>query len=129
MKRALRKAGFEEHRFDTGDVIINYAAGPDNGPPLVLIPGQILSWETGKDFDHAEALGRVACPALLLHANWFRSDRHGLVGAMDDADVERVRSLLPDCRYVQIDTGHVIHMQKPDLYIREVTGFAAGLPA
>jgi len=31
---------FEEKRFNTGEIEINYAAGPNNGPPLVLIPGQ-----------------------------------------------------------------------------------------
>jgi len=25
--------------FDTGEVVLNYAEGPDNGPPMLLIPG------------------------------------------------------------------------------------------
>ncbi|MFW9910136.1 MAG: alpha/beta fold hydrolase, partial [Candidatus Thorarchaeota archaeon] len=34
----------EEKQFNTGEITINYAVGPDNGPPLVLIPGQGADW-------------------------------------------------------------------------------------
>jgi pimeloyl-ACP methyl ester carboxylesterase len=46
MKQALLNAGFSEQRFDAGAVTLNYVAGPDNGPALVLIPGQGANWET-----------------------------------------------------------------------------------
>ncbi|TXT63830.1 MAG: Haloalkane dehalogenase [Promethearchaeota archaeon] len=45
MKKKLEKAGFEEKRFHTGDILMNYIRGPTNGLPLVLIPGQGASWE------------------------------------------------------------------------------------
>lgn len=45
MSRALKTAGIKEHDFHTGEVILNYVAGPDNGPPLVFIPGQTITWE------------------------------------------------------------------------------------
>jgi pimeloyl-ACP methyl ester carboxylesterase len=35
-----------EKRLNTGDIEINYAVGPDNGPPLILIPGQGADWTT-----------------------------------------------------------------------------------
>lgn len=35
---------FEEKRFNTGEIDINYVVGPNNGPPLVLIPGQGATW-------------------------------------------------------------------------------------
>src|SRR5690349_6509958 len=44
--RKVRRAGLAEKRFDTGTVRINYVAGPDNGPPLVLIPAQTGTWES-----------------------------------------------------------------------------------
>ncbi|WP_157246815.1 alpha/beta fold hydrolase [Nonomuraea typhae] len=44
--RAVRAAGFRERRFDTGTVRINYVVGPDNGPPLVLLPAQTGIWES-----------------------------------------------------------------------------------
>jgi pimeloyl-ACP methyl ester carboxylesterase len=36
----------DEYRFDTGEVILNYAEGPDVGPPLVLVHGGASSWQT-----------------------------------------------------------------------------------
>lgn len=46
MLRTIRKAGFIETTLDTGEIKLNYVVGPDNGPPLVLIPGQGLSLES-----------------------------------------------------------------------------------
>ncbi|MBN2230275.1 MAG: alpha/beta fold hydrolase [Candidatus Thorarchaeota archaeon] len=34
----------EEKRFHTGEISINYAEGPSNGPPLVLVPPQGADW-------------------------------------------------------------------------------------
>jgi pimeloyl-ACP methyl ester carboxylesterase len=45
MDKALKKAGIEEKYFHTGEVIMNYVAGPPNGTPLVFIPGQTVTWE------------------------------------------------------------------------------------
>ena len=37
--------GFKELSFSTNGVILNYVVGPDNGLPLMLIPGQMESWQ------------------------------------------------------------------------------------
>lgn len=37
--------GFTEGRVELGEVTLAYVQGPDNGPPLVLIPGQMESWQ------------------------------------------------------------------------------------
>lgn len=37
--------GFQECSFVIEDVTINYVVGPDNGLPLLLIPGQMESWQ------------------------------------------------------------------------------------
>jgi pimeloyl-ACP methyl ester carboxylesterase len=37
--------GFSEKQFDTGEVVLNYVEGPDNGAPFLLIPGQMESWQ------------------------------------------------------------------------------------
>lgn len=37
--------GFEEHRATVGNITLNYVAGPDNGLPMLLIPGQMESWQ------------------------------------------------------------------------------------
>lgn len=36
--------GFSEKNFNTGKVVLNYIEGPDNGPPLLFIPGQTETW-------------------------------------------------------------------------------------
>jgi pimeloyl-ACP methyl ester carboxylesterase len=35
----------KENRFHTGEVELNYAKGPDNGPPLVLLHGLTARWQ------------------------------------------------------------------------------------
>ncbi|MHA2385008.1 MAG: alpha/beta fold hydrolase [Candidatus Thorarchaeota archaeon] len=37
-------SSFVEKRINTGNIEINYAEGPDNGPALILIPGQGADW-------------------------------------------------------------------------------------
>jgi len=45
-RRTLRKAGFVEKNVAIDGATINYAEGPDNGPPLLLIHGQMVDWTT-----------------------------------------------------------------------------------
>jgi pimeloyl-ACP methyl ester carboxylesterase len=68
--------------------------------------------------DHAEALSRVRCPLLVLHGDWFRDERHGLVGAMDDADAARILDLVPQARYERIRGNHVLHFFAPRRYVK-----------
>lgn len=76
-------------------------------------------------FSHAEALMKAKCPVLVLQANWFRHPEYGLVGSMDDEDLERLRSLVPHAQYKRITSGHMIHFENPEQYIKEVEEFAA----
>ena len=46
MRKEFERAGFEECKFDTGEVTINYLIGPASGPALVLIPAQMGTWES-----------------------------------------------------------------------------------
>lgn len=79
-----------------------------------------------RDLDHAETLGRVRCPAMFLHADWFRVGGDGvLVGSVDEDDVRRMRELVPGLRYVRMRSGHMIHFYDPDKYVAELEGFAA----
>ncbi|MCB9762027.1 MAG: alpha/beta hydrolase [Alphaproteobacteria bacterium] len=38
-------AGFTERQVTLGEVTLNYVEGPDHGRPLLLIPGQMESWQ------------------------------------------------------------------------------------
>lgn len=79
--------------------------------------------------DHADALTRLTRPLLVLHADWHRWDRHGLVGAMDDDDAARIMSIVPRALYKKIPANHVIHMFKPKAFVAAISEFAATLPA
>ena len=46
--RHVRKAvrlGFSEHQIQIGTDTLNFAEGPNSGPPLLLIPGQGCTWQ------------------------------------------------------------------------------------
>lgn len=42
--KKLEKAGIVEKQMQVGEVLFNYAEGPDNGTPLVLLHAQLLDW-------------------------------------------------------------------------------------
>ncbi|MDO9574370.1 MAG: hypothetical protein Q7I94_05180, partial [Candidatus Contubernalis sp.] len=58
----IQSLGFEEKKLFTGEININYAAGPNNGPALVLIPGQTVSWENYEKV--LEPLSKSFCPVV-----------------------------------------------------------------
>jgi pimeloyl-ACP methyl ester carboxylesterase len=73
--------------------------------------------------NHAEALKKVKCPVLLIHANWFRHEKWGLVGAMDDKDAERIQKLAPQMEYVKVTANHVVHFFEAKKFVELVEGF------
>lgn len=76
----------------------------------------------GVDFDHAETLARITQPVLFLHANFFTRPDGRLMGALDDADVARVKSLVAGpWTYVRMDCGHVIALEAPNAEAAEIT--------
>ena len=77
--------------------------------------------------DHAEALSRVTCPVLVLHASWRRYARYGLVGAMDDEDAARIKELAPQSLYKKIPANHVIHADKPERFVAAIEEFGAAI--
>jgi pimeloyl-ACP methyl ester carboxylesterase len=59
--------GLVEHTLDTGDVQLNYAEGPENGPPLVLLHGLGRRWQ----------VFLPVIPALSLRWHIFAADLRG----------------------------------------------------
>jgi pimeloyl-ACP methyl ester carboxylesterase len=59
--------GLVEHSFDSGDVRLNYAEGPANGPPLVLLHGLGRRWQ----------VFLPVIPALSLRWHIFAPDLRG----------------------------------------------------
>lgn len=85
------------------------------------------SWNA--NFNHAEALSMVKCPAVLMHANWFYDDNGILMGAMSGEDAERAVSLMTNARLERVDSGHATHIEDPEIIIRILIDFAKELQA
>ena len=79
------------------------------------------SWNT--QFDHAQTLAKIACPSLLLHADFEILEDGTLNGAMDQNEADRAAGLIPGCSYVRINSGHVVHEDKPKEFIQIVENF------
>ncbi|MBW4080579.1 alpha/beta fold hydrolase [Paenibacillus sp. S150] len=82
------------------------------------------SWNAG--FDHAEALQKITCPTLLLHANYEIREDGELNGAMDQEDADRVVSLIPNAEYKKVDAAHVTHIDQPEQFNQNVEDFFLG---
>ncbi len=86
-----------------------------------------LDGDLSRDFSPEQALKQIKCPMLLMRANAYRHETWGLIGAIDDQDLERIVSLVDDLQYVQIPGGHEVHMVQPQRYIDEITKFVDNL--
>jgi pimeloyl-ACP methyl ester carboxylesterase len=82
------------------------------------------TWNAG--FDHAEALQKIQCPALLVHANFEINDDGILNGAMSQEQADRAVSLIPDGQYMRVDSAHVVNLEHPDQFIQIVESFFLG---
>ncbi|MCL2300209.1 MAG: alpha/beta hydrolase [Firmicutes bacterium] len=78
-------------------------------------------WNEG--FDHAEALAKIQCPALLLHANFETLEDGTFYGAMDQSEADRAVALIPGAKYMRIDSDHVIHLAQPENFVRILREF------
>jgi pimeloyl-ACP methyl ester carboxylesterase len=74
-------------------------------------------------FDHTDALKRITCPTLLLQANYTTLPDGTLMCAMNGEQGLRAASFIRNGRYVKIDAGHVVNVEKPAEFIRLVDGF------
>ena len=86
-----------------------------------------IDGDLSKDFSPEETLKRVKCPMLLMRVPASRHEIWGIMGAIDDNDLERIVSLVNDLQCVQIPGGHAIHQGQPVRYIDEIMKFVANL--
>jgi pimeloyl-ACP methyl ester carboxylesterase len=82
-----------------------------------------LNGDLSAGFSPEETLKQVKCPMLLMRADASRHETWGLLGAIDDDDLARIRSLVDDLQIVQIPGRHEIHMTRPERYVEEVLHF------
>ena len=78
------------------------------------------------DFDHAEALRKIQCPALLLHANFEIEDDGTLNGALSQEQADHAISLLQHGQYIGVDSSHVINLEHPHEFIELIEDFFLG---
>jgi pimeloyl-ACP methyl ester carboxylesterase len=78
-------------------------------------------------FDSEETLKKIKCPVLLIHAYWSRHKTWGLLGALDDNDVEKIRSIVKDIKVVKVNAIHDVHLAKPKIFVKVVNEFLKGL--
>ena len=88
-----------------------------------------IEGDLSKDFSPEETLKRVRCTMLLLRADAYRHETWGIVGAIDDDDLQRIIALVDDLQWVHIPGGHEIHIVQPRRYIDEVNKFVDSLAA
>ncbi|MEO3793393.1 alpha/beta hydrolase [Nonomuraea sp. B10E15] len=88
-------------------------------------------WFSG--FDTEAALRAVNVPTTLIHTNYFESkdgtaynDKGILMAAMDAKDVDRALGLLPKgTKLVQVQSGHLVHFEKPRDFIDSVQALSS----
>lgn len=86
-----------------------------------------IDGDLSKDFDPEETLKRIKCPVLLLWAHATRHETWGIIGALDENDLQRMIALVDDFRYIDIPGAHEMHMVHPSKYIDELTKFVDDL--
>jgi pimeloyl-ACP methyl ester carboxylesterase len=104
-------------------------------PPLVNIyfeglvnydPAFGAAWVTGTWYDGFDAEASIAAvdvPTTLIHTNYFEQTRGDayqdgvLMAAMDSDDVDRALGLLDDAELTEVSSGHLVHYERPDVYL------------
>jgi len=76
-----------------------------------------------KGFDHANTLKKIKCPTLLLQANFEIREDGILDGAMDQNDADKAMLLLQNATYKKINAAHVVHIDKPEEFIKIMNRF------
>ena len=77
--------------------------GPNSAPP------REPAWSAW------DALQRITCPTLLIHGT--------LSDVLTDEIAARTRDAIPDCTLVEIEAGHLAHLENPGDFVRVVKEF------
>jgi pimeloyl-ACP methyl ester carboxylesterase len=74
-------------------------------------------------FDPEGTLRKIKCPVLLIWASWSRHKTWGLMGALDDKDVQKIQSLLKGVKVEKANAIHDVHLAKPKIFIELVNNY------
>jgi pimeloyl-ACP methyl ester carboxylesterase len=120
----LNRAVRPNHPYDTPFLPFNMRAGHkflseyDTDFSRATIHGDL-----SRDFDPEETLKRVKCPMLLLWAHATRHEIWGIMGALDESDLQCMIALVDDLRCIDIPGAHEIHLVQPQRYTDEIIKF------
>jgi pimeloyl-ACP methyl ester carboxylesterase len=78
-------------------------------------------------FDPGSTLKKISCPMLLIQARWSRHETWGLLGALDDKDVENISSTVKNFKCVKVNSIHDVHLSKPKIFIKVVNDYLGSL--
>ncbi len=67
---------------------------------------------------HEDILRKISCPTVFMKARTEVSPAGLLMAALSEEHLQRVESLVPQCRTVRFDCGHGIHCEKSGEFIR-----------
>ena len=81
------------------------------------------SWMAG--IDQEAMLRSIRCPTIYVKAITRYGEDGVLYAATSDEDAARVRECLGNPKYVEIDSGHDIHVEHPDVFVDAVDGMAS----
>ena len=69
------------------------------------------------DIDQEALLRSIECPVVYVKATTRYGDDGVLYAATTDEDAARVQECLAECEFIEIDSGHDIHVEHPDVFI------------
>ncbi|MDD4902764.1 MAG: alpha/beta hydrolase [Patescibacteria group bacterium] len=78
-------------------------------------------------FEPESTLKKINCPVLLIQARWSRHETWGLLGALDDNDVEKARSIVKNIKVAKANAVHDVHLSKPKVFIKIVNEYLKAL--
>ena len=76
------------------------------------------SWMAG--IDQVEMLRQIACPVVYVKASTNYGDDGVLYAATTDTDAQRIQATIPNCTTTELKSGHDIHVEHPDVFIRAI---------
>jgi pimeloyl-ACP methyl ester carboxylesterase len=124
----LTRATYPERPFDLPFMPFNLRAGYKFLSEYDIdFSRATLDGRLSEGFSPEDTLKRIKCPVLLLRASAYRHETWGLIGAMDNDDLERMKMLIKDLKVVQMSNYHEIHMMQPLNYVLEVATFIEDL--
>ncbi len=118
----------QERRFDTGKVELNYAEGPPNGPPFVILHGGSGSWQYAEAFiDILKDRWHVFAPDFRGHGDSGHVPGHYAVRDYADDIIAFLAGVVrePAVLYGHSLGGEVAIMvaaQRPDLLLADIHG-------